>query len=156
VSVDIQLLYIYLHTGHTALNTRLATAHTFQLPKNRQWLSTSNQEQFIRIASANKRQWTTIHARTQRSNHLTGPAILHRWITHHRPPLGLQSDTATSTLHLHHAHAARTAAPAHRTRRLHQPGSQAQPTHAPMTTESKATQRLSKLHYQPGHCTILT
>jgi hypothetical protein len=50
-----QKLYIYHHTRHTALNTQLATAHTIQLPKNRQWFSTLNQEQFICIASANKK-----------------------------------------------------------------------------------------------------
>jgi hypothetical protein len=77
------------------------------------------------------------------SHCLTEHAILHRWITHHRPPLGLPSEAATSTVHFHHAHAARTAASAHRTERPHQPISQVQPTHAPMTTDSKSTKRLS-------------
>jgi hypothetical protein len=82
-------------------NSWPATAHTIQLPKtkNRQLLSISNQGQFIRVTNPNEREWTTSQTRTQRNHHPTGHAILHHWITCHWPPLGLQSDTATSTVH---------------------------------------------------------
>jgi hypothetical protein len=107
--------------------------HRTKIPttKNRQWLSSSKQEQIIRIASSNKEQWTTIPACPQHNNHVTGLAILHHWITHHRPTVSLQPDTASSTAQVHHAHAARTATSTHRTGRPHQPDSQVeQPTHA--------------------------
>jgi hypothetical protein len=62
------------------------------------------------------------------------------------------------TVHLHHAHAARTAASTFRMGRPLQSNSQVQPTHAPMTSDSKATQRLSEFHnhIQLGHRTTLT
>jgi hypothetical protein len=124
-------------TPHTKLPACNSAYHP--TTKNRQWLSASNQEQFIRITNANKRQWTTSQACTQHNHHPTGHTILHRWITRHRPLLGLQSDTATSTVHLHHAHAAHSTASTHHMGLPHQSESQVQPTHAPVTTDNKAT-----------------
>jgi hypothetical protein len=147
---------IYHHTGHTELKHPACNNAYQRAAINQQWLSTLNQEQFIHIASANEEQWTTFHANPQRNHHLTGHAILHHWITHHWHLLGLQPDTASSTVHFHYAHTAHTATSTDRTGRPHQPDSQVQPTHALMITDSKVT-HFSKYHYhiQLGHLTTL-
>jgi hypothetical protein len=56
-------------------------------------------------------------------------------------------DTASSKVHLHYAHAARTASSTHRTGRPHQPDSQVQPTHALKIIDSKAKLCFSRYHY---------
>jgi hypothetical protein len=63
----------------------------------------------------------------------------------------------SSAMHLHYAHAARTATSTHCTGRPHQPDSQVQQTHALIITDSNATQRFSKFHYHIhlGHFSAL-
>jgi hypothetical protein len=75
--------------------------------------------------------------------------IQHCWITHHRLLVGLQSNTASSTVHLRYTHAARVTTSTNRAGLPHQRSTPGQPTHVPMISDNKAKEFLQILLPHP-------